>query len=143
MSLFPYNYNKAEKPKGESFWDMEWQGSPIDFHYATGLADKLFRWHSNNDTDSWTESNDGADEDIRKIALGLITMLAEPSFINMLESIGDRTENLLNTILANIKNGYINEHEVKMFKNLNIWQASWDTILKEGQKAKKKMGEKK
>ena len=91
MSLFPYN-NRKHTGYGS-------QGSPLDFDKAYQLAYDLFFWHSQiADTDDWTQSNEGAEMEIREIALGLITMTCEPSFVQMLADIGVATRKRLNTI---------------------------------------------
>jgi hypothetical protein len=135
MSLFPYNLHKRNE-RVDGFWETQWQGSPIDFSEATQLADRIFTWHSNNKTDDWTESNDGADEDIRNIALGLISVLAEPSMVRIIATIGEQVQQSLHTILVNAQNGTYNEKQIQQLKDLKIWQFNWDEILAEGKKGK-------
>lgn len=137
MSLFPFNFNKHSEPDtkgGKDFWSYKWQGSPIDFRKALELADRVFLWHLTHGTSDWTQSSDGAEEDKRRIALGLMALLAEPGTVKMIGATGEHVERTIGTILENIKLGYINRNLISLFKELNLWQASWDEHVAEGTK---------
>ncbi|KKK87641.1 hypothetical protein LCGC14_2751220, partial [marine sediment metagenome] len=73
MGLLPYNNAK--------FAGYGSQGSPLTYDAAEALAETVFGWHSDHDTDDWTQSDSGATRDIYRISLGLMTMLAEPGFV--------------------------------------------------------------
>lgn len=91
MSLFPYN-NHKHAGYGS-------QGSPLDFAKARELAYDLFWWHSQiAETDAWTQSREAAEHEIDEIALGLMTVFAEPSHVQMLGDIGESVQRRLNTL---------------------------------------------
>lgn len=88
--MYPYNNNR--------FAGYGSQGSPLNWEQAMGLAYDLFCWHSENKTDCWTESGDGADAEIHRIALGLMAQLAEPAFVQMLAAVGESVASSIETL---------------------------------------------
>ena len=93
MSLFPYN-NRKHAGYGS-------QGSPLNFKQAHDLAYEVFFWHSQiAESDDWTQSASGAEGEINDVALGLMTMLAEPSFVRMIADMGACARERLDTLRA-------------------------------------------
>ena len=99
MSLFPYNYHKFT---GHSH---KHQGSPLDWEKAIEIAEQVYMWHHMEETSDWTESNDASIESIHDIALGLMTLLAEPAIINMLEAVGSQTGQVLTILTDRVHSG--------------------------------------
>jgi hypothetical protein len=98
MSLFPYNYNNHDKYGS--------QGSPLHYTEASRLAYDLFFWHSQiAETDNWTQSREAAEEDIDNIALGLMTMLAEPSQLRILTAVGTEAWKAIGVLRSLRKSG--------------------------------------
>lgn len=83
MSNFPYNNEHYSGP-------IELvNGSPITMRQALELASEIYTWHNiEKETSDWTQSHDGATEDITQLAWGLIELLADPGAIRRLITTG-------------------------------------------------------
>jgi hypothetical protein len=95
MGSFPYNthrYNDTETVNG----------CPLNYREAFTLAEKLLYWHSvTAQTDSWTQSGDGAYENTVNIAHGLMELFSDPGAVQRLEMTGhvvrERVKNMMDS----------------------------------------------
>lgn len=98
MSNFPFNYHKYQG----SDMGRKPNGSPLNWVEVRSLAENIRTWHSQNDTDDWTQSYDGTVEDIVHLALGLMEMLSDPGAVRRLIMSGSAVRKPVDILLKNI-----------------------------------------
>lgn len=95
--IFPYNHSHGKPSDCEPYKD--YQGAPITFPAALGIIEKWYWWHNQEaDTDTWTQSNDGADHDQHLMALGLLAFSCDPTYMHLLAALGSEVERRAQTL---------------------------------------------
>jgi len=111
MGNFPYNREKYTAPTGE------YNGSPLGWKYLQGLADTICFWHSNTNTDDWTQSGDGFSENVKDLTYGLMELFSDPSFVRRTIAVGRDVKRSVHTIFESDSKyvGDVRESIAKLF----------------------------
>ncbi len=111
MALFPFNNNKL-------FYGS--QGAPLNYTQALKLAEVIYDWHITKGTDSWTSDAPTKEAFVENIALGLITISADPSIVRILNAIGAQAKFSIVTLTSLISSKETVPTEVRgVFRQLS------------------------
>lgn len=92
MSNFPNNHHKYSQYESVN-------GCPLTFEQAEKLADEILMWHSNLDTDDWTQSSDAYEWELRNLGLGLMELFSDPGAIRRIAMTGEATKKHIETLM--------------------------------------------
>ena len=93
MSNFPFNSDEYAPSE-------RYNGCPLTYKQAKELAHDVMHWHMEHSTSDFSQSNDGFEQNVSELALGLMELLADPNAVKRLQTTGKQVKDTVNMLMT-------------------------------------------